>query len=276
MDNYCIYRHIRLDTNTVFYIGIGNTKRPYIKKGRNTFWNRIINKTDYEVDILKYNLSWEEACELEKILISFYGRKNIKTGILCNLTDGGEGCVNLSKETRDKISLHNKGKKMSEESRLKMSNSHKGKKFTKEHRLNLSKLNLGRKHSKEFCDIISNKMSKEVLNIETGEIYKNIETLSEIININQHTLRAKIIGRVKNDTPYLHLEKYNQIGLEESLKLINLTKRLSKLKIINTVTKEIYESITDAAKDLNINRRTLRDYLYNRINNKTNLKFYET
>lgn len=276
LSNYCLYRHIRLDTNEVFYIGIGNIKRPYIKKGRSAFWNRIINKTEYEVQILKSDLSWKDACELEKILISFYGRKNIKTGILCNLTDGGDGCVNLSKETRDRINLLNTGKKMSEESKIKMSNSHKGKKFTNEHRLNLSKLNKGRKHTKEFCDNVSIKKSKEIINIETGEIYKNIETLSKIININQYTLRCKIIGRTKNNTPYLYLEVYNEIGKEESLKLINLTKTLSKKKVIDIFTKKIYESIKSAAEDISMNRKTLRDHLYNRVKNKTNLIFYET
>ena len=43
-----IYKHIRLDTNEVFYIGIGsdNTyKRANLKKGRNIYWNNIINKS---------------------------------------------------------------------------------------------------------------------------------------------------------------------------------------------------------------------------------------
>ena len=44
-----IYRHIRLDTNEVFYVGIGNEKRPYTKHRRSGFWNNIVNKTEYEV-----------------------------------------------------------------------------------------------------------------------------------------------------------------------------------------------------------------------------------
>ncbi len=34
-----VYKHIRLDNDTVFYIGIGkNQKRPYSKNYRNKYW----------------------------------------------------------------------------------------------------------------------------------------------------------------------------------------------------------------------------------------------
>ena len=101
-----IYRHIRLDTNEVFYIGIGNEKRPYTKHRRSGFWNNIVNKTEYEVQILKKNLTWNEAVELEILLISYYGRKDNNTGILCNMTDGGEGSYGRkqTQECKNKIS----------------------------------------------------------------------------------------------------------------------------------------------------------------------------
>ena len=44
----CVYRHIRLDKNIPFYIGIStNNKRPYSKNGRNNYWKNIIAITDY-------------------------------------------------------------------------------------------------------------------------------------------------------------------------------------------------------------------------------------
>jgi hypothetical protein len=66
------------------------------------------------VSIFKENLSEEEAFKLERELIEYWGRRDIKTGILCNLTDGGEGnsggTSNYSREysfdTRIKLS-HN-------------------------------------------------------------------------------------------------------------------------------------------------------------------------
>lgn len=103
-NNTVLYRHIRLDNNTTFYIGIGNIDRPNKKSGRNKLWYNITSKVDYEVNILKSNLSWQDACELEKILISYYGRKDLGLGELVNMTDGGDGIKNISKETASKIS----------------------------------------------------------------------------------------------------------------------------------------------------------------------------
>jgi len=65
-----LYRHIRLDKNEPFYIGIGGFdktdfeyKRAYDKTRRNNIWKRIINKTDYRVEILMDELSFIECCE---------------------------------------------------------------------------------------------------------------------------------------------------------------------------------------------------------------------
>ena len=111
-----VYRHIRLDKNEPFYIGIGSDeeyKRASTPKNRNIFWKRIVNKTEFEVEILCDNLNWDEACIKEKEFISLYGRKDKNKGSLCNLTDGGEGVYGL---------------KMSNESKKKMSDARKGKK----------------------------------------------------------------------------------------------------------------------------------------------------
>lgn len=121
-----VYRHIREDKNHPFYIGIGSDseyKRASSHSGRNKYWVNIIKKTNWYFEIMIDDISWELACEKEKEFISIYGRVNKKNGILCNLTDGGEGALGtvVSEETRKKISekakgkvAHNKGKKMPE------------------------------------------------------------------------------------------------------------------------------------------------------------------
>ena len=156
-----VYRHIRLDKNEPFYIGIGtDEKRAYNKVSRNEHWKRIAKNTDYEVQILFYDLTLDEACEKEKEFIALYGRKNNNTGILTNLTDGGEGSLGIviSEETRQKLSiarLGNKsrtGHKLSIETRQKMSVSALGKKkplITEEHRKKLSLAKIGKKQSIE-------------------------------------------------------------------------------------------------------------------------------
>ena len=116
-----VYRHRRLDTNEVFYVGIGTkARRPYSKSGRNKHWYNITNKTDYLVEILIKGITHEEAKELEVLLISEYGRKDLGTGMLVNLTEGGEGTKGflVSKETRDKLSKIHKGKSYRNYSKL--------------------------------------------------------------------------------------------------------------------------------------------------------------
>jgi hypothetical protein len=104
-----VYKHTRLDNNEIFYIGIGyhsddNYKRAYTTHNRNYIWYKIIKKTEYVVDILLDNLSWEDACDKEIELIKIYGRKKNQTGTLCNLTEGGDGFrQNHTEESKVKI-----------------------------------------------------------------------------------------------------------------------------------------------------------------------------
>ncbi len=125
-----VYRHIRLDNNEVFYIGIGIKKnRINSISSRNSFWHNIVNKCGMYSEIIEDNISWEMACEREKFWIKHYGRKNNNTGILVNMTDGGEGTLGniMSIETKDKIRQKSLGRKLSKEHKLKISESHKGK-----------------------------------------------------------------------------------------------------------------------------------------------------
>lgn len=110
MNNNCIYYHLK-PCGEIFYIGIGNNKRPNSKQNRNKYWHNITKKYGYEVQVLKNDLSWEDAIELEILLISWFGRKDLKLGTLVNMTDGGEGNKNIimSLESNMKRSLASKG-----------------------------------------------------------------------------------------------------------------------------------------------------------------------
>ena len=110
-----VYRHIRLDKNVPFYIGIGsdaNYYRATRKSQRSEFWKRIVSKTPYEVEIIVDYLTWEQALEKEKEFIQLYGRRDLNTGTLVNLTDGGDGILGYipTKEMKEKLSNHFKGK----------------------------------------------------------------------------------------------------------------------------------------------------------------------
>ena len=126
---FYVYEHIRNDTNAIFYVGKGKNNRAYTKRDRNEYWHNIVNKCGMYSEIIEDNISWEMACELEKFWIKHYGRKNNNTGILVNMTDGGEGTLGniMSIETKDKIRQKSLGRKLSKEHKLKISESHKGK-----------------------------------------------------------------------------------------------------------------------------------------------------
>ncbi len=163
-----VYRHIRIDTNMPFYIGISNTndeyKRAYATYDRNTQWKRITNKTKFEVEILIEGLTWEEAQAKEREFISLYGRRDLKTGTLCNLTNGGEGFdgYKLSDAARQKMSNSQKGntnwknRVVTEEMKRKISLANTGKKRTEEQKLykrlkysGVNSANYGQKYSEE-------------------------------------------------------------------------------------------------------------------------------
>lgn len=120
MSIYYLYRHIRLDKNEPFYIGIGKInknscnsitlsekyRRAYSKTNRNIYWYNIVNISDYAIEILIESDNRNFIIEKEIEFIKLYGRKDLQIGTLCNLTDGGEGKEGIrhSKETKLKMS----------------------------------------------------------------------------------------------------------------------------------------------------------------------------
>ena len=115
-----VYKHFRKDNKELFYVGIGiNKKRAYSNRSRNSLWHNIVNKNGYFVEIYKDNIHIEEAKKIEIKLIQQFGRLDNKTGILCNMTDGGDGSVNMSNETKLNISNSLKGKIQSEYTKTK-------------------------------------------------------------------------------------------------------------------------------------------------------------
>lgn len=155
--------------NVPFYIGKGKENRAnrhlknINKRDKDTIKRRIINKIQSSgeevlVRMLSSGVSEEEALEYEIELIKFYGRRDNGTGVLANLTDGGEGTSGQkhSKETKRKMSEARKGENLSLETRKRMSEAGKVKVFSEEHRRNMSESSKGKKHSEETKRKLSN------------------------------------------------------------------------------------------------------------------------
>jgi hypothetical protein len=181
MDNsFYTYAYLRED-GTPYYIGKGKGGRAFHPYNRNAPCppkERIL--------FLKTGLSEEEAFRHEMYMIAVFGRKDLGTGILRNLTDGGEGPSNPSAEVREKMGRGRRGKpgpwngkKHSEETKKKMSEIHKA---------NPSLGMLGKTHTKETKE----KMSATAKS--SGKVMPSFEGNSHLPETRQR-ISEKLKGR---------------------------------------------------------------------------------
>ena len=257
-----VYRHIRLDKNEPFYIGVGsdnNYCRSKAKTDRNKYWKNIIEKTDYDIEIISDNLTWQKACEKEKEFIALYGRKHINTGCLVNMTDGGEGCYGriVSNETKLKISNSNKGKKIPKEriekTRLKLI----GKRHTDSTKIKMSLAAKGKPKSKEHIEN-SAKARKGIVN------WYAIEQARKA-NIGKKHTEKTIKKRIENRTKINHTEE----DIKKMRDIAILNGRGKKILCLNNNI--IYNSIAEAGRELNINN--IQKVLKGQISSTKGYKF---
>jgi hypothetical protein len=201
-----LYAHRKETDGSIFYIGIGTEKRPYTNKSRNYYWHNTVNKYGYYVDVLATELSIEDALELEELLICELGRKDLGTGNLVNLNNGGKGNLQVSDLTKKKMSKSamgrdawNKGIPMSDGQKKKLSklrmgvtSPRKGVKLTEETKEKIRKANLGGKSL----------FAKAVYNTQTNEAFATIKEASESVNMSYRTLLSMLQGVSKNKTNF--------------------------------------------------------------------------
>jgi hypothetical protein len=205
-----VYMHIRKDNNQPFYIGVGgllsfdNYQRANSEnwKGlshRSDFWKNVVFKYGFKVEIVLNNCTKEDAFLEEQRLISLYGRKDIKTGILVNHTAGGEGRIHSSDELKKKCGAKNIGKVLTKEHKQKISLGNKGKKLTQEDKAKKSLAAKGKPKN------YRNNTSKYVIDTLSGIKYDSCEQAAKFVGIKGPTLRAMLNGRNKNKTNLKYL-----------------------------------------------------------------------
>ena len=171
------YIYIYLDNNKPFYVGKGKDKRYKIDNhlglyNKNPFLERKISKIGHdniEIRFIAKNLTEEQAFYLEEYYIAGYGRRDLKLGPLCNLTNGGEGASGYhhTEEARIKISLIHKGRIFSESHRYNKSKAQIGRKLSAETREKISKANTGHRHSEESKQKMAEKSKGHTLSEES-------------------------------------------------------------------------------------------------------------
>lgn len=176
-----MYAFCRED-GTFYYIGKGTPRRPYSKRQKG-----IKPPVDRDrILILHSNLDEDTAFEYERKLILFYGRKDKGTGLLRNMTDGGDGVS---------------GWMPSEEWRKKKSESMKGE----------NNPFYGKNHSPEIMEQITRK-AKETKRIKTeqGVVVKTRKSLpvSRAVKIQRAVQRVErkrgispFVGRAGKENP---------------------------------------------------------------------------
>lgn len=180
-----IYGHWTKDTNELFYIGVGgsNGKRSRDRHGRNSYWYNIVNKHDYEVEIIIDGFKSRKEAVKEEIRL-----QQINKPRACFQYGDGLNQI-VSQKTIDKIRKAKIGFRHSEESKKKMSLASKGRYWTEEMKRIASERMSNRvitqetkkklsdaKKGKKATDSTRQKMSKAqslaVINCR-GEVFQN-------------------------------------------------------------------------------------------------------
>jgi hypothetical protein len=243
-----IYRHIRLDTNTPFYIGLGTKQnkdricahrtefsRAYSKASRYPAWKSIVERVGYRVEILLQSNDYEFINEKEIEFIKIYGKICNGTGSLVNLTDGGGGVKGflMNDERKKKIGDANRGnkanlgRKASDETKIIMSISAKKRGICESTRI----ANLEYLRSNENRERMSKRQTGVIIPEETR---KKISEKLKGRKLSQETL----IKRSKTTTgvPKKNREGYEITSAKLSIPIIQLDKQGNIIKEWKSMT----------------------------------------
>jgi hypothetical protein len=105
-----MYQHVREATRDSYQNkrSVHRKIQSILSKGGKVLYNKVDMLTE------------QHAFDEEKRLIALYGKKDLKLGLLCNLTDGGEGTSNANPESIARRVAKHIGSKRSDEAKENM------------------------------------------------------------------------------------------------------------------------------------------------------------
>ena len=252
-----IYKTTNLVNNMIYvgqdsnnnqnYLGSGNLIKKAIKKyGKNNFIKEIIEYCDNETEL---NLR-------EQYWIKYYNSQDKSIGY--NIAYGGTNGTMLNR-------TH------SNETKEKMSEIAKGRIFSKTHKENLSLAHLGKKLSDETKNKISqnNPNKNKKLSPLSYEIKNKISESKKGKKLSDETKYKMSISHLGDKNHFFGKKHSNESLLKIRKKIIQLT--------INDEYIKTWDSLSDAAKNLNINISGISSVLKGnyKITGGFKFKYYE-
>lgn len=197
---YCVYAHTN-KLNGKIYIGLTSMKpEARWRKGKGykggTYFRNAIDKygwDNFKHEVLKDNLTKEEANHFEKYYIAFYNSTDRRYGY--NISSGGErGGHPQTLETRKKISENGfhkgmKGKKHSDDTKIRMSQTRVGMRLSDELKQKLSESALKNKGRLFLC-------------VELNRIFTNLNEAHEVTTCPKGAIVMCCQGKQKQSKGY--------------------------------------------------------------------------